>query len=225
MRWGIPDAAICFVAGLFSAQVAVAIVAGTGADLDSLAVTCAGLIGLWVGLLGSMLWVTRTKGSGNFATDFGLAFDTGTDLIGILIGAVTQLAVIPLIYIPLGQFISDLSDKLERPARDLSNQATGGPGLIVLAVLVVVGAPIVEELFYRGLLLRSVRNRFGPTVAIVVSALVFAAAHFEALQFPALFVFGLVLGYLANRYDRLGPGIFAHAAFNAVTMAVLIATR
>jgi uncharacterized protein len=95
----------------------------------------------------------------------------------------------------------------------------------VLAVLVIVGAPIVEELYYRDLLLRAVERRSSSNVGIAVSATLFALAHFEPLQFPALLVFGVILGVLAVRYGRLGPSIFAHATFNAVTMAVLIATR
>ncbi len=136
-----------------------------------------------------------------------------------------QIVAVPLLYVPLTRFISDLSERLEAPARELADQATRGPGLVILGVLVVVGAPIVEELFYRGLLLRSVERRFGSRVAIGASALVFASAHFELLQFPALLALGVVLGVLAVRYGRLGPAIFAHAGFNAVTMAILVAQR
>jgi membrane protease YdiL (CAAX protease family) len=220
-----PDAALCFVAGFFAANVAVLIATGAGADVNSLAVTAAGLIGLWVGLGVTMLAVTRAKGSGDLAVDFGLRFQRPFDLVGLPIGAGVQLLVVPLIYLPLSRFISDLGDRLEEPARELTKQATHGIGVAVLGVLVVVGAPIVEELFYRGLLLRAVQRRFGSNIAIGVSALVFAGAHFELLQFPALFALGVLLGAMAVRYERLGPNIFAHAGFNAVTMAILIATR
>ena len=61
----------------------------------------------------------------------------------------------------------------------------------------------------------------GAARAIVGSAAVFGAAHLEPLQFPALFVFGLVAAVLATRSGRLGPGIWAHVAFNAVAVANL----
>jgi membrane protease YdiL (CAAX protease family) len=172
-----------------------------------------------------MLLATRKKGSGSFVVDFGLVFERARDLGGVLIGVGTQIVVVPLLYVPFAYFIKDLSDRLEAPARSLTNQAGGDVALAILGVLVVVGAPIVVELFYRGLLLRSIENRFGPNIAIGLSALGFAAAHGELLQFPALLVFGVILGVLAVRTGRLGPGIFAHAGFNAVTMAVLVATR
>lgn len=223
-RWGMPDALICFLVGFLVANIAVAIVAVGGADVDSLAISIAGLVGLWIGLVAAMAWVSRTKGSGSFATDFGLRFERARDLVGIPVGIGTQLILIPLLYLPISRFIEDLADRLEEPTRELTDTA-GDSGLIVLAVLVIVGAPIVEELFYRGLLLRAVERRFGTTPAIVISGLAFGVAHFEPIQFPALAAFGVILAFLAVRYGRLGPGIFAHAAFNAVTMAVLIATN
>jgi membrane protease YdiL (CAAX protease family) len=220
-----PDAVICFAAGFLSSQFAYVIALGMGAGIDSIVATAFGLVGLWIGLVASMRYVTRRKGSGRFDTDFGLVFERGRDLWGIAVGVGTQLIVVPLLYLPFAHFIKDLSDRLEAPARGLTDQAQNNVGLAVLAALVIVGAPIVEELFYRGLLLRSIQNRFGSGPAVVVSALGFGLAHGELLQLPALAAFGVVLGVLAVRTGRLGPGIFAHAGFNAVTMAVLIATR
>jgi len=81
---------------------------------------------------------------------------------------------------------------------------------VVLAVLVCVGSPIVEELFFRGLLLRSLLGSFeqlgrGSACSLDrVTALVFALVHFEALQFLGLAGFGVVLGVLAWRTGRLG---------------------
>jgi len=88
-------------------------------------------------------------------------------------------------------------------------------------VLLAVGAPIVEELFFRGLLQRALLHRFGTVPSIVGSAVFFGLAHFEALQLPALVAFGIVLAVLAHRTGRLGPGMFAHGAFNAVTVLTL----
>ena len=62
----------------------------------------------------------------------------------------------------------------------------------------------------------------GTNWAIVGSAALFGAAHLEPLQFPALFVFGLVAAVLATRTGRLGPGIWAHVAFNSVAVVNLV---
>jgi len=94
-----------------------------------------------------------------------------------------------------------------------------------LAIVVVVGAPVVEELFFRGLVLRSLQRRFGDVWAVVGSAMLFGVAHFEPLQLPALVGLGVVLGVMAVYNKRLGPSIFAHAGFNLVTMIALALQR
>jgi membrane protease YdiL (CAAX protease family) len=78
-------------------------------------------------------------------------------------------------------------------------------------------------LFYRGLVQRSLLNRLGrPAWAIILSAMFFAFAHMQSLQFPALVVVGAVFGVLAWRSGRLGLSIFAHVGFNLTTAAVFL---
>ncbi len=49
-------------------------------------------------------------------------------------------------------------------------------------------------------------------------------SHFQLLQFAGLFAFGLVLGALAWRTERLGPSIWAHLTFNVLAAAALVWT-
>src|SRR4051812_13857929 len=218
-RWGLGDVAGGLAVGLIATAVAVSIwVAITGAhsgDKPSLSTLAVGQAGLWVGLLGAPILASRRKGSGDLRRDFGLEFRATDLLVGIPIGVVCQLVLVPLIYLPLQQFVS--KKDLEEPVRRVTESAQGA-GFFALAVVVVVGAPLVEELFFRGLLLRSLQRRFGDVWAVVGSSLVFGLVHFELLQLPALVAFGVILGVLAVNQKRLGPAIFAHAGFNLVTM-------
>ena len=177
-----------------------------------------GQAALWFGYLGAPLVAARVKGSGRLADDFGFVAHARDVVVGVPVGLVCQLLLVPLIYAPFHV------RNLEKPARDVADKAHGGE-FVVLAVVLVVGAPIVEELFFRGLLLRALANRFGDRWAVVVSSLVFAGAHFEAVQFVGLFAVGVVFAVVALRAGRLGPAIFAHGVFNAVVVAVLIAQR
>ena len=113
---------------------------------------------------------------------------------------------------------------LSQPARKIA-RAAHGPAFVLLAVLLIVAAPFIEELFFRGLLLRALARRFGTGWAVAGSSLAFAVAHFEGIQFPALLVVGVVFGVLVVRYGRLGPGMWAHGAFNAVVVVALAARR
>lgn len=191
-----------------------------------LAVTVLGLIGLWIGLIGGVLFYSRTRGSGDLRTDLGLDFRWPFDaLVGVVVGLGTQLVLIPLLYLPFEQADPTFKHRLEAPAKTDTGAVHGAWQVTVLVLFLAVGAPLVEELFFRGLLLRSLARWLGPVAGVVGSAVVFGLAHFEALQLAALILFGLILGTLAYRTGRLGPTIVAHAAFNAVTVLTLTLNR
>jgi membrane protease YdiL (CAAX protease family) len=121
------------------------------------------------------------------------------------------------------QLLTDISSSdITEPAREMTDRADDPLGVILLVVILGLGAPIVEEIFYRGLLQRSLVRRIGQPLGVGVSALVFAASHLQPLQFPALLLFGIVLGVLAERYGRLGPAIAAHMVFNLTAVVSLL---
>lgn len=178
---------------------------------------------LWAGYLGVTLWATSTKGGG-VVRDLGVEARWYDPLMGLGIGIATQLVVLPLLYVPIFVFTGTDSDELSEPARELADRAGSLPSWLLFAVLVGVCAPVVEELFYRGLFLRSLTKRgLSPVVAVLVSSAVFAAIHFQVLQFAGLFAFGLIAGTLAARSGRLGPSIWAHIGFNMTTVVLLYA--
>jgi membrane protease YdiL (CAAX protease family) len=175
-------------------------------------------IPLWVGLVGVVVIVSRRFGTGSLRKDYGFRFETG-DILGVPIGVVVQLVFVPLLY-RLLSIVVDTSSVSE-PAEQLTDRAEG-IGVALLVLLVVAGAPIIEELFFRGLLLRSIQARWSDSLALVASSLLFGLAHFELLQLPALVMFGLVAGYCAQRTGRLGMSIWAHVGFNGTTVAFLL---
>ncbi len=225
----IRDAALAFLgAWLIGNLAAGAVLAASGKDT----VAAAGhgwLIGLsvaqWLPMLAALVWLGRRAGGGNFAADYGLSFRP-IDLIGIPIGIATQLAILPLLYMPLESIwpatFSD--DDIEKRARELWGDPSS-VGMALLILVVVVGAPLVEELVYRGLLQGALGRRLTQWrgwLAMALVALFFALIHFSPVEYPGLFLVGLVLGACALRTGRLGLGIVTHAAFNA-TALVLVA--
>ena len=142
---------------------------------------------------------------------------------GSALDCASSFVLIPIVYAVLlssGILHKTQLDRLSDPAERISRLASGPP-FLVLCLFIGIGAPVVEELFFRGFLQPALAKRVGHVAAIAITAVVFGAAHFEALQFPALAAFGAVLGALAWRTGRLGPGIFAHMAFNALTLVQL----
>ena len=103
--------------------------------------------------------------------------------------------------------------------------------LVGLVLTAVVGAPIVEELFFRGLLLRSLEHRLGAGWAVGGSSVLFGLAHPNdlpaagvALVMTSLAVLALVLALLVVRTGRLAAAIVAHAAFNAINLTLAVAS-
>jgi membrane protease YdiL (CAAX protease family) len=225
VRWGFGDAAAGFaLAWVLTISLQPVIFWLTGVSFDTrssdvpLRTVALAQVPFDGTLLATALYASYRKGRGPLR-DFGLKVLPG-DVFGLMVGLATQYAAL-LLYLPLLWFTSVSADDVSKPARELTDKASGG-GVFLLVLIVVIAAPIVEELFFRGLVMRSAERRWGSTWAIVVSAALFGAAHFEPLQFPALFVFGLVAGFLAMRTGRLGPSIFAHMAFNGIAVWSLL---
>jgi uncharacterized protein len=96
--------------------------------------------------------------------------------------------------------------------------------LVMLLLGVAVVAPIVEELFFRGMLYPLLRRRLPGWLAIVANAAIFAALHFIPILLPILFVMGLLLTFVRARTNSVIPGILIHALNNAVFVLAIYAS-
>jgi len=224
-RWGLGDVGAGIVASLvLSTFVGFFIVSAAGWTAND-AIPIWGLavlqLPLWAGYLGVTLWATAEKGNG-VVQDLGVRSTVLDAPLGLFVGVATQLIVLPLVYVPILMLTDRSADELSEPARELAGRAGDLPEWILFGAIVGLGAPIVEELFYRGLFLRSLRKAgIGRWGAVLLSSLVFAGIHFQPLQFPGLFVFGAIAAVLATATGRLGPAIWAHVGFNLTTVVVL----
>ena len=218
MAWGLGEALVGFAVAIVASSVLAGLWLGVSGDQDLTNIGALfAQLGLWAGLLGAPLVATYRRGRRDLGCDFGFRF-VRRDGWGAIAGAVCQLAVFPVLYLVLESIIGELD--AGRPARELAARASGW-SFVVLAVLVTFLAPVIEELFYRGLVLRSLERRYGSTAAVVLSSVWFGASHFQVVQFPALFLLGVVLAILTVRSGRLGAAIAAHVVFNGITMAIL----
>jgi membrane protease YdiL (CAAX protease family) len=90
-------------------------------------------------------------------------------------------------------------------------------------VVVVVIAPIVEELLFRGVGY-GLLARFGEYTAIILVGLSFALVHGLIAGFAVIASFGAGLAYLRAKTDSIYPCMLLHASFNAFGLAIGIAT-
>ena len=210
--WGLGEAcAAVLVAVIGSGLVAGALGVGTHPPIgDQVLVN----IPLWAAFLGVPLWATSRRGDGP-VVDLGLRV-RWVDLAGFPLGVAMQF-VVGWLYLP---FV-DQHD-VDKPAQALVDSAHGAGGKVLLVLMTVVLAPIAEEVFYRGLILRSLSRALPVWAAVVVTAVVFGVMHFEWVQLVGLSLFGMLAGALAARTGRLGPAILAHMGFNAIALVHLL---
>ena len=230
-------AALGFLGGQVIAGILVALTAAVAGQYHSLTAlsklaepptwfVVSTLCGLWGGFFGAAVLASRTRGTSHLRTDIGLRF-RWIDLIGIPIGVAGQY-LIALLYLPIAPHVHDFHQRFAAPAQRLTG-GSHGVGYVVIALATVVGAPFFEEIFFRGVLLRSLARLFGhwggwvgPGLAIALSGLLFGLAHAESLQLLGLAVFGVVLGTVSYRTGRLGMNIVAHGAFNLLALTAVV---
>jgi membrane protease YdiL (CAAX protease family) len=180
-------------------------------------------LALWIPFVTLLFAMSMRVGTGHFAIDYSVRFSP-VDLVGVPIGVLSQLILVNLVYWPLREIFPDTftSTDVEERARDLYDRADGA-WLIVLALVVVVGAPIVEELVYRGFIHGTLRSRLSDGVALIIAATWFTLVHLSPVEYPGLFSFAVVLGLCFHFTGRLGLPIVAHMAFNATGLILVAA--
>ena len=92
---------------------------------------------------------------------------------------------------------------------------------VAFFLVVTLVAPAVEELTYRGLGV-SLLLPYGAPLAILVTGLLFGAAHGLVVALPILAIFGVVVGWLRVRTDSIYPSALLHGTFNGVALIVSV---
>ena len=124
-----------------------------------------------------------------------------------------------------------LSLVLSPDQEDIVNElGAGGDSLVVtilVGLLIVVGAPLSEEIFFRGFAFAGLNRAMPIALAAVISTAVWASLHLgggDVAVVIQLAVFGLVLSALYARTGTLWAPILAHAINNSIAFVVLLAT-
>lgn len=97
-----------------------------------------------------------------------------------------------------------------------------GRGAWTILMLVVM-APIFEELLCRGVVLGSLRARYGVTVAWLASSIFFGVMHIQPAQVISASVIGLILGFVYLSTESIWSVMILHALNNAVAYLLLMA--
>lgn len=173
----------------------------------------AGLTLLWVRLRRSSPAALGLVG-GDVTRRLAVGFASGLALF-----AVTVFVVAPALYALLSLLAGDT---VVPPRQEVLPEGPSPLHVYLGGVVIVLAAPIGEELFFRGLLFGGLRRSLPFWAAAVISAAIFAVVHVYLLLMPLLFLVGFGLAYIYERSDSLVTSIAAHAAFNLVGYLLIV---
>lgn len=107
----------------------------------------------------------------------------------------------------IGLFIPEDKASLDMLTRMMSS------GFITIIAICLI-APFLEEMLFRGIILRGFLSHYSPKKSILISALLFGLFHLNLYQIPVAFFMGCFLGWLYYYSRSLWPSILAHALYN-----------
>ncbi|HAA70455.1 MAG TPA: hypothetical protein DCE55_15060 [Planctomycetaceae bacterium] len=132
----------------------------------------------------------------------------------------------PVISVVTGLLISQLTDHLSQRMQELGGLYGGHTGLFgLLALSLPTLVPgLCEELLFRGYVQTRLLKAWQSWKAILVTSLLFSAAHLSPIHALGVFPLSLWLGIIAMRCGCIWPAIFGHTANNLFALTVLLAS-
>ncbi len=224
--WHWYHALIAFFGGLIASQIVVLVIGGiwsarSGKSIDLLQddsnfIVVASAINELI-FIATAFFVARMTGSVSIR-DFGFLRAPFGKTLGKMAIVLASYFVMLGLYNALVHLAPDDSpDKLG---------ASGGTGkMLAFGLLVAVLAPIAEEIFFRGMIYRSLKNSAGIWPAAIISGLLFGALHIDSttsarlLQVIPLAVLGIAFALLYQWSGTLYSTIALHATNNAIAVA------
>lgn len=178
----------------------------------------------WLGWMTAVWWAATRKGDGDWRTLLKWKFVPARDIpIGIGVAVAFRLY-------ELG--VSAILRALGVAPESLSNTSTitsqTGVILVLLALGAALGAPLVEEIFFRGLFLSVAVRNYGKWAGVIITSVVFGLMHFQPTLAGTLTVvgqttlIGVVLALLVLKTGRLWTAICAHLAINISGVALAL---
>lgn len=134
-------------------------------------------------------------------------FDFGTAKIIVLVS-------ITIIAIQMG-IVSPVANLIPMPEimKDLFLELANQNGVFSF-MAIVIAAPILEELIFRGIILNGLLKKYSPIKSIIVSSVLFGIVHLNPWQFVSASIIGLFSGWIYYKTQKLTLSIIIHMVNN-----------
>lgn len=92
---------------------------------------------------------------------------------------------------------------------------------VPLFLAAVILAAIIEEMLFRGILLKALESKIDVTNAVIISALLFTVIHMNPWWAVQILILGVILGVLSWRTQSIVPGIIVHGVNNMLSLIMM----
>lgn len=180
-----------------------------------------------VGYGPSLCWcryASRRWGTGDLGVDIGLTprfADLGWGPV-IWLGAIAAQVAVGALVVAFGVPLVGNTEGIEEISADRTY-------VVSLVITAVIAAPIVEEMVFRGVVMRGLRSRLPIVPVVGLQGLLFGAAHVDPVRGVGNIGLVLVLGGVGVAFGvsvallgRIGPAMVAHALFNGAVLFVVL---
>jgi membrane protease YdiL (CAAX protease family) len=207
-----------FIAGLLALTAAFVAITGIRSRSQLPVSFAVGAIAMQGFVMLGAVWLAGLKRRGYTWAGIGLVRTT-SGWVAAAVGLFVVLRVVVVLVAALMAQFGFTSTQAQAIAPEGFSWA-GAIGMLVFAGFAV---PIAEEIFFRGVLYRWMRDKWGVAVGALVSGIVFGAAHLEpATAVPAM-ILGIALALIFEKSGSLWPGIIIHILNNATAVVLLYA--
>jgi len=177
----------------------------------------------WVIVLGPLMIITHKK-HGNTLKIYGIKKTGVLKTLGYVFGGYMKYIGIIMI-LSLLILYSDLKIPGFQAQENIIPIFGEDTFSIIIGGIIAIGiAPFVEEIFFRGFLLRAVSDKWGIIVGNITTAALFAVFHMQWQSIIPIFILGIIINSITIRSKSIIPAIGFHIFNNAIafTLSILI---
>ena len=175
-------------------------------------------LGIWgTGICQLLILLVPVLYAWYMKADFKKLFSLSAPNVKHLLGGVFMWLGIFLLEQVVLVLLSQWFPGMMQTSEDLNSIITAA-GFIPAFIVVGISPAIAEEFAFRGFLFGTIKNKWKPWVAIVISALVFGAYHMNLLQFIGGTMMGIGLGYVAYKSGSIWVGVMMHFINNGLSV-------
>jgi len=134
----------------------------------------------------------------------------------VLLGITMNLLTTSLV----GLYLLSFPSKVDMTQTSKLLEPLMGGNIMISILVIVIIAPIFEEIVFRGIILNDFKKAVSVKSAIIIQALLFGVFHMNLLQGVYTFILGIVLGLVYVKYRSIWVPIILHGAFNLTAISI-----